>query len=569
MSALPSATIADGADRPTQPDSYTLQIRRCLDAHFYLARRNGLSLCDSAAYAVQNKNSDLTHVARNTHTRPSPDLMHPSNPTSSQTNSGHSRCTTSFATDHFHMHNSSSCCSSQLQTSQNAINGRNVDDLVGSSHQDCLRQQMKTLDDDEKLRVCRSQLMAPYMRAKLVKLESAVRSLYKSQYVRTDRQGSIVTQISHDDVYGHTLGCKNYARKCKLKANCCGMFVCCRLCHDEALGEDHEIDRFATESVLCTICLTEQPVSESCVKCHTTFADYFCSKCRFYENSPGKKVFHCHKCNICRVGEGLDIDTFHCERCECCIPMKFKDTHSCNERAVHADCPICTTDLFTSKDTVEYTRCGHTMHQACFDEYIKKNYQCPLCRKSLVCMDEHFSQIDQFMLQETLPPEFQRKRCQIICNDCERKSVTAFHFIYHKCEGPGGCNSYNTRVINTFDILEDSGDNCDEHDDDRPRNNFDDDSDIGSRLDRMENGNDMDITDDVYDSSDNSRPPAADSLNVFWELEDGSGTSEYGDDQLWDEEDFIDENTEMAISVILPSSKSRTPHLFATVGSRQ
>jgi zinc finger-like protein len=34
----------------------------------------------------------------------------------------------------------------------------------------------------------------------------------------------------------------------------------------------------------------------------------------------------------------------------------------------------------------------------------------------------------------------------ILCNDCERKGRSQFHWLYHKC---GSCGSYNTRVIKT------------------------------------------------------------------------------------------------------------------------
>lgn len=451
----------------------------------------------------------------------------------------------------------------QPDSNLDGIDSSDDDSLIDFPDQTSLREQMKSLDDNEKLRFFRSETMAPFLRNHLAALESSVLEIYKSQYIRTNREGVCVTEPSHEGVHGHTLGCKNYARKCKIKANCCGLFVCCRICHDDALGADHEIDRFATQSVLCTICFTEQPVAESCTNCHTSFATYYCSKCRFYDNSPDKKVFHCDKCNICRVGEGLGIDTFHCDRCDGCVPMKFKNNHKCVDRSVHANCPICTRHLFASKDPVEYTSCGHTMHQECFNEYIKTNFQCPLCMKSLVCMDEYYSSIDSLMQQEVLPPEFQRKRSRIFCNDCERKSVTSFHFIYHKCEGPDGCNSYNTRVLEMFDVFEDA---CDDCDDNHPRNNFDDAGSTDIGLVGTESGDDMDVANDSQMSGHSSGPLAARRLHTFWNLEDDIGTSECEDEQLWDEEDFMDETAEMGISLAVPPASAHA-HLFATVGS--
>lgn len=40
-----------------------------------------------------------------------------------------------------------------------------------------------------------------------------------------------------------------------------------------------------------------------------------------------------------------------------------------------------------------------------------------------------------------------RVLCQlqdILCNDCNQKGTSRFHWLYHKCEF---CGSYNTRVI--------------------------------------------------------------------------------------------------------------------------
>lgn len=34
----------------------------------------------------------------------------------------------------------------------------------------------------------------------------------------------------------------------------------------------------------------------------------------------------------------------------------------------------------------------------------------------------------------------------ILCNDCDKKSASRFHWLYHKCRF---CGSYNTRVIKT------------------------------------------------------------------------------------------------------------------------
>ncbi|KAH0880451.1 hypothetical protein HID58_067845 [Brassica napus] len=76
--------------------------------------------------------------------------------------------------------------------------------------------------------------------------------------------------------------------------------------------------------------------------------------------------------------------------------------------------------------------------------YTCSHYTCPICGKSLGDMAVYFGMLDALLAAEELPEEY-KDRCQdILCNDCERKGTTRFHWLYHKC---GTCGSYNTRVI--------------------------------------------------------------------------------------------------------------------------
>lgn len=310
---------------------------------------------------------------------------------------------------------------------------------------------MQNLDAEGKISLFRDKMMTRYKRSKTLELENNVRRLFEDQYKRLNRVGAIVQPPSEpESAPDQMLGCKHYARRCKLKAKCCNLFVSCRFCHDEAMLEDHEMDRFATERILCMVCLTEQDVGAVCTQCSTRFAHHFCSSCRFYENTAGKKVYHCNRCRICRLGEGLGIDNFHCDNCDACVSLQSKQHHRCMSKALHANCPVCRVYLFTSTEPVVFMRCGHTMHSKCFEEYTSGSYQCPLCMRSLTNMDKFFEQIDELVEREPMPAEYAQKRSVILCNDCERKCVTKFHFMYHKCEN-AECKSYNTKVLEVFD----------------------------------------------------------------------------------------------------------------------
>ncbi len=52
------------------------------------------------------------------------------------------------------------------------------------------------------------------------------------------------------------------------------------------------------------------------------------------------------------------------------------------------------------------------------------------------------------LIQHTMPAEYDSWVSYILCNDCEEKSFSKFHFMYHKC---AGCGSYNTKVLKSME----------------------------------------------------------------------------------------------------------------------
>ncbi|RLN55520.1 hypothetical protein BBJ28_00002766, partial [Nothophytophthora sp. Chile5] len=250
-------------------------------------------------------------------------------------------------------------------------------------------------------------------------------------------------------------------RKCKLQGKCCGKWYSCRFCHGTLQAgivvddnEDHPFDRYATETVSCMKCDTVQPIGQVCVNeaCKCEFGRYYCEVCRFIDDDNVKDIYHCDKCKICRIGkQGLDIDYFHCDRCNACMSISLKK-HKCVERSLESDCPICHAYMFTSTTPVMFLPCGHCMHVTCYEEYTlvrgralrglgsqiltcllpQTNYICPLCSKSLGDMELYFASIDEMLEREQMPTEYIDYKSLIYCSDCERKSTTNFHFVYHK-----------------------------------------------------------------------------------------------------------------------------------------
>ncbi|EGG16544.1 hypothetical protein DFA_09088 [Cavenderia fasciculata] len=238
------------------------------------------------------------------------------------------------------------------------------------------------------------------------------------------------------------LGCKHYPRSCKIKAACCGVFFVCRLCHNDQ--SKHEIDRFATKEIMCMKCQTVQPVAEKCIGCDIQFARYFCAHCKFYDDTPDKKIYHCDDCKICRVGER---DSFiHCKRCNGCLNKVGFEKHVCLDNKFEDSCPICMEDLFSSRDPVVSLKCGHSMHSECNDQFAKSGtIQCPMCKKSAYNLTEYWLRIDAQIARQPMPRMYAGSTCSVLCCDCDKKSMDiALHFLGNKCQH---CNSYNTTII--------------------------------------------------------------------------------------------------------------------------
>lgn len=190
-------------------------------------------------------------------------------------------------------------------------------------------------------------------------------------------------------------GCEHYARGCKLRHPMTGELYTCRLCCEEkrqARKYDDDdlpiLDRHAVTEVLCMHCGTLQPAESRCVNegCSASFAKYFCSICKLYDDDPHKSIYHCPYCNVCRKGKGLGIDYRHCMRCNACIGIDKYDNHVCIPQTLQGNCPICHEAMFDSTEPLRGMECGHVMHLSCFNRYVaskssSRRISCPLCKK--------------------------------------------------------------------------------------------------------------------------------------------------------------------------------------------
>jgi len=226
--------------------------------------------------------------------------------------------------------------------------------------------------------------------------------------------------------------CTHYDRGCLLQCDKCDEFWGCRLCHTE-------MDRFKVKKVQCKKCYNIQSSdTQTCTKCGDVFGEYFCNVCHLFSNNPDKQIFHCDECGICRIGTR---DQFvHCDKCDMCIGILGIETHKCFQNTWTNNCPICFNPLFNSVTPVIPIKCGHAYHVKCLQEYLKHDYRCCVCKKSVVEMnwsrlDNQIGNIESNLIQTAT------HTLNVLCNDCGHHFQSPFSpFNLYKCVT---CGSYN------------------------------------------------------------------------------------------------------------------------------
>jgi len=300
--------------------------------------------------------------------------------------------------------------------------------------------------------------------------------------------------------------CPHYpARGCIIIATCCGQPYACRLCHDDAVGDDHKINRRATRLIICRECHAVQPPSNRCINSSASkdtaadgnselvaaarggdgcgaasaaatpssavdgpaavqapacgmvkFDDYYCDICRMWIGA-AREAYHCDGCGICRVGGAANF--FHCDACGMCLAAQTRAEHegTCRADRFHTPCPVCREDLFSSRQQVKEMACGHTIHCHCAIELRERDYRCPVCRKSAFDMTQEWEQLHLEIAMTPLPAELQRT-VTVVCYDCGSKSRDApWHVFGLEC---AACHGFNTSTAAEPGALDVAMDGC-------------------------------------------------------------------------------------------------------------
>lgn len=217
----------------------------------------------------------------------------------------------------------------------------------------------------------------------------------------------------------------------------CSKVYPCRICHDDV--ENHELDRFAVEKIVCSECNEIQKKQNKCEKCEVVFGTYFCSICSLFDDED-RQQFHCDGCGLCRVGGRENF--YHCDKCDMCLAVDLKNKHKCIEKSSHSNCAVCLENLHSSRIAAHIPHCGHLIHSSCYERMMKTgNYACPLCGEAMVDMHDIWKQLDEEIAHCPMPEEYKDYHVQILCKDCHKESNIIFHVLGLKC---AKCGSYNT-----------------------------------------------------------------------------------------------------------------------------
>lgn len=337
---------------------------------------------------------------------------------------------------------------------------------------------------------------------KKIKLDQNLTEKEKNIHIQKLFSSNYLDKIQ--SVSNFSTKCSHYEKKCyAFKFTCCNLIDPCKRCHMErntCKPEDIKVI-----GIKCCECEMEQELSNCCKQCCVQFAPSHCVTCQIWTSKQihhcvdcgicrvgnANTLYHCVKCGLCyNKLESEDENSIH------------KCINKTNVKITDEQCVVCAESIFNYQSESFYLNCLHIIHTKCFNEYISQGkYNCPHCKKSICDLTAQWNLIrEQIKLypvpNEMIPIElndivdtpfgkFLVKKINIVnenkmfegefidflknshkkikfkpygilnyqmvkknlykqihCNDCEKKSLTPFHFYGLECLE---CGSFNTQ----------------------------------------------------------------------------------------------------------------------------
>lgn len=323
---------------------------------------------------------------------------------------------------------------------------------------------------------------------KSLKIQELMMGQYKIEIEKTINESKTLSNESKTCIHYQKSSYKFYF-------DCCKIYDPCKRCHMERNCSNYE--NLVVDTISCSICETSQKPNDTCIGCNIKFSNSYCGICYIWTE---KDIFHCVKCGICRIG--LSDNYIHSDYVGYCVskdsPYAYmKATKQCDKNNI---CGICRESTFNSQKTTHILNCGHHLHTECYNQYLSSNrYNCIQCKKSIVDMSEYWKHLKElinsqpiqnncipvrpgniigsiygkFLVNSIYPIEnsetilysgelidWTKTKSKVYatlnsntildnvhyknihCNDCEKKSMTKFHFLGLECMC---CHSFNTQ----------------------------------------------------------------------------------------------------------------------------
>lgn len=301
------------------------------------------------------------------------------------------------------------------------------------------------------------------------------------------------------------LNCSHYIKSCsQFKFDCCGLIDPCKRCHMER--GICELANIHISQIKCNACGLEQAPSSVCSNsdCAISFANshceicqiwtpkqiYHCVDCGICRIGTKETLFHCADCLMC-----FNIDHTNNLTHECVKKKSLNKIINLDERL----CVVCAESTFNSQSPQIELPCSHYIHQSCFTQCMEQsNYKCAHCKKSMCDLTTHWNFIRTQIKLNPIPNEMipitkddivdtpfgkfkiidintlydtklfsgifinwfrgnspnnvfatlnysmikKNLYKNIHCNDCEKNSLSPFHFYGLECKE---CGSFNTQ----------------------------------------------------------------------------------------------------------------------------
>ncbi len=336
---------------------------------------------------------------------------------------------------------------------------------------------------------------------KNVKIQQLIMNVSKtSSQIYNSNESKICSHYDKKNYYFKFNCCGIYdpCKRCHMERNTCQFD---KICVNEITCS--ECNKTQEPSEFCIECSIKF-ANSYCAICNiwTQQKEIFhCDSCGVCRIGNKENIFHCHNCDACFATKNLITNQPIKHKCFQYVTNKnISNNESRKISLKESSCVVCMELIFYSQESSTFLMCGHPIHKNCFKQMIQQqNYKCPCCKKSICDMSKQWNYLRLMIELHPLPTEIVtiqqndivdspygkfkiinikfidenlfytgefinwiisnstyskaigilnsnsvKKNIykKIYCNDCNKKSISKFHYYGLECKE---CGSFNTQ----------------------------------------------------------------------------------------------------------------------------